>query len=126
MNKFYVVTKGRYSDYHIIAVTADKKVAKKIADKFNRNYNETCIEEYCDAEIYLKPLWSVRFDKNGKVERVLDHSDEEYIYETVDTIRESFIGGGVEAVVTAENADAAIKIAAEKRAEYLAQKHGIV
>lgn len=126
MNKFYVVTRGCYSDYHIIAVTADKKVAKKIADKFNGNYNKTRIEEYCDAEIYLKPLWRVIFDKNGKVERVFDRSDTEYLYEVVDTILESFIGGGVEAVVTAENADAAIKIAAEKRAEYLAQKHGIV
>ena len=33
--KIYVVTKGCYSDYHIITATTDEKLAYKIKEKFN-------------------------------------------------------------------------------------------
>ena len=56
----YVVTKGDYPDYHIVAVTLDKGVAEKIATKFDSHYDECRIEEYGDAEIMLKPAWTYR------------------------------------------------------------------
>ena len=33
--KIYVVTKGYYSDYHIITATTDKELAYRIEETFN-------------------------------------------------------------------------------------------
>ena len=123
--KIYVVTKGDYSDYHIITATTDKKLANEIAKKFNAD-----VEIYEDAEIMLKPLYLVEFDGKGDICAIIDKSNYEYWYGDVSEYRPyhkhhpSYGGGYV--YVTADNADHAIKIANEKRAEFLAKKAGIV
>ena len=56
---FYVVTKGSYSCYHIVAVTADRSVAERIATKFSSGWEDCEIEAYEDGEVMLKPVWTM-------------------------------------------------------------------
>lgn len=122
--KIYVVTKGDYSDYHIITATTDKAQAKKIADKFSGDWGEAKVEIYDDAEIYLKTVWFVRFDTKGNVNE-LCANDSEYSYKQLNAC--SFDAAkGVFVHVQADDEISAIKIASEKRAEFLAKKAGIV
>ena len=44
--KIYVVTRGVYSDYHIITATTDKALAERIAKKFDREYGDTSVEVF--------------------------------------------------------------------------------
>ncbi len=122
--KIYVVTRGSYSDYHIITATTDKTQAKKIADKFSDEWDKAKVEIYDDAEIYLKKMWFVRFDTKGNVNELhVDNS--EYSYECVNKC--SFDAAkGVFVHVCADDEISAIKIASEKRAEFLAKKAGVV
>lgn len=47
MKKVYIITDGDYSDYHIVAVFDDKKLANKFIKKFYiGNYYEPRIEEH--------------------------------------------------------------------------------
>lgn len=122
--KIYVVTKGCYSDYHIITATTDKAQAKEIAKKFSDDWDEARVQTYDDAEIYLKKVWFVRFDTKGNVNELnLDASEYSYGY-----LNEcSFDAAkGVYVHVQADDGASAIKIAAEKRAMFLAKKAGIV
>lgn len=122
--KIYVVTKGSYSDYHIITATTDEKLAYEIAKKFSDKYEEADVEIYEDAKLVLKPLYCVEFDKNGDIRAVIDESDYEYSYRKANEYYVYRWGNYV--YVIADNADHAVKIANEKRAEYLARKAGIV
>lgn len=57
----YVLTKGDYSDYHIVAATVSKETAQRIAERY-----EADIEKYEDAEIIPdKPIWMVRVSDNA-------------------------------------------------------------
>ena len=123
--KFYVVTKGVYSDYHIVAVTTDRKLAEKIAAKFDEDYDETRIKEYCDAELMLRPAWKVYFDKAGIVVDTEECKDE-YDYDGLGKCWERRWGSfALGVTVSADDLESAIKIAAEKRAKYLAEKIGL-
>ena len=81
--KIYVVTKGCYSDYHIITATTDEELAYKIRDKFTSDYSwgEAEVEVYEDAEIFMKPCYFLRFDKSGNVIESREESDSEYGYD---------------------------------------------
>lgn len=119
--KIYVVTQGTYSDYHIITATLDRTVAEAIAKRFSAE-----VEEYEDAELLLKPRWDVRFFKDGPVE-VGEHPFLDY-YTGSRCIVYVRLGKLVLEVenVAADDKESAIKIAAEKRAAYLAEKNGLV
>ncbi len=125
---FYVVTKGCYSDYHIVAVTTNRGVAEQIANKFGGEYSwgRTCIEEYEDGEIMLRPAWMVTFDRSGNAVGC-EACEDEYDYEDIGRVIER--GRGYDRTiccyVSADTEEAAIKIAAEKRAMYLAEKNGL-
>lgn len=123
--KIYVVTKGDYSDYHIITATTDKKLANEIAKKFSNGWGKAKVEIYKNAEIMLKPIYLVRFGLNGDVVEISSASTNEYMYEDInqcafDHSKQVFV------IVIADDADHAIKIANEKRAEFLARKAGVV
>ena len=127
--KIYVVTQGNYSDYHIVAVTLDKEIAEKIAAKFSNDWGECDVEEYGDAELMLKPAWTIRFDKAGNVCDT-DECDSDYSYHRIGEVYENksiYYGGNyhISATVAADDLESAIKIAAEKRAKYLAEKLGL-
>lgn len=118
--KIYVVTKGDYSDYHIITATTDYEQAKKIAENFSDEWDKAEVEVFENAEIYTKPCWDVRFNKFGEVEEVKRNSSE-YSYERANAL---FHDGTM--CVTADAADAAVKIASEKYAQIKAKEAGIV
>jgi hypothetical protein len=127
--KIYVVTQGNYSDYHIVAATLDRKIAEKIAAKFSTKRDECDIEEYDDAEVMLKPAWYIYFDKSGNVCDTTE-CNSDYEYQHVGEVYENkslYYGGNyhIRAAVSADDLESAIKIAAEKRAMYLAEKLGL-
>ena len=121
MKKAYVITKGYYSDYRICAVTLDEEIAKKLKIKFDDSMNEANIEIY-DLDEYNKDnvdynSYSVRFNFAGDIQEVRVNPDdyEERIYEKYGLVVE----------LRAKDINSAIKIAAERRAMWLAQKEGI-
>lgn len=124
----YLVTKGEYSGYHVVAATTNREVAEKIKDKFSDDYSwgRCQIEEFPDAEVMLKNLWNVYFKKNGDVWKCRE-SDSEYDYHRKNDIIETIYKRDYDliVVVEADTEEAAIKIAAEKRAKYLAEKNGL-
>lgn len=120
--KIYVVTKGCYSDYHIITATTDENLADEIKEKFSSKYEKAHVEVYEDAEIFSKPCFFLRFDRNGNVRETQNRSDCEYSY---DCDFGTDVTGNFYISVVADDLESAIKIGAEKRAIYLAQQHGI-
>lgn len=123
----YVVTKGSYSDYHIIGATTDLKNAKKIAKKFSDDCDECRVEAFAEGETLLRNLWKVYFKTNGDVwlcEQSDYHRD---YYDQTRQIVNTVYKRDYDLIVTveADNEEAAIKIAAEKRAVYLANKNGL-
>ena len=124
--KIYVLTSGEYSDYHIITATTDLEKAKKLAKKFTSKWTDVKIEEYEDRELNDLPMWYVGFDSNGTIIKFREEDDIAYVYARLNNYYETWlktIDGYI--YVAAETEEAAIKIAAEKRAEYLAKKEGI-
>ena len=123
--KIYVVTKGIYSDYHIITATTDYELAKKIKEKFtdgDRDWDEARIEEFSNSELVLKPCWAVYFLESGDIKNVCSAEMDYY----ADELNEVFEGQRFLYVhVAADTEEEAIKIAAEQRAMYLAQKNGL-
>jgi hypothetical protein len=123
--KFYAVTRGKYSDYHIIAVTDDLAVAEKIAKKFSGSWDKAEIEVFNNAEIMLKPAWVIGFDGQGTVTHTEECYDE-YQYSCLNECFETWrCDYKLGVYVSADDLEAAIKIASEKRAKYLAEKLGL-
>lgn len=124
--KIYVVTQGCYSDYHIVAATLDKKLAEKIAAKFSDQYDDCRIEEYGDAEVMLRPAYAIYFNDSGNVDSTHECKDA-YDYSGLGNCNEYRYGFNrkMRVTVSADNLESAIKIAAEKRAKYLAEKLGL-
>lgn len=123
--KIYVVTKGCYSDYHIITATTDYELAKKVKEKFTdgeRDWDEVRIEAFQNAEMVLKPCWRVNFSNNGDVDRV--YSVDMEIYADDLNVVDEF-QNYLRVYVAADTEEDAIKIAAEQRAMFLAQKNGL-
>ena len=122
--KIYVVTKGVYSDYHIITATTDEKLAYEIKDKFSEDYSwgEAKVEVYEDAEMFMKPCYFLRFDKNGNVIESHEESNDEYSYAQR---QGEDIRGNFYCYIQTDSMESAIKIGAERRAMYLAQKNGL-
>lgn len=136
MAKVYVVTMGEYSDYHICAVALDKEKAEKLCKLFKRDgmyADEPNIEEW-DTEKYealfagRKPYF-VNFLKNGDVFSAGEKTwgieyFEPGISETKCRLNGQFVPA-ISVELYAKDAESALKIAAEKRAKYLANKEGI-
>lgn len=116
--KIYVVTDGMYSDYHIITATTDLSVAEGIAKKFNAD-----IEEYENAEVMLKPLWLIRFDKNGAVCECREEKHD-WFYEEAGLCKFD-VYGQVYTHIVADTVERAIKAGAERRAKFLAERNGL-
>ena len=127
MATVYVITRGDYSDYHICAVTLDKKKAKKLAKMYTTSYDNAIVEKWeTDTETDINALkgrypYSVTFREDGSVDTFKHHYDYETFCEGFD-LSEYW---GLRVNLYAPDAESAIKIAAEKRAKYLAEKEGI-
>lgn len=124
--KIYVVTQGDYSDYHIVGATTDRELAEKIAAKFTTRHDDCQIEEYGDAEVMLRPAYAIYFNDSGNVDSTRE-CDSAYDYSDIGECHEYGYGFNrmMRVTVSADNLESAIKIAAEKRAKYLAEKLGL-
>lgn len=126
MSKAYVITSGCYSAYHICGVTLDKHKAETLKTVYEKiEYEEVNIEEYELDAHYDRfesgcKMYLVQFDCEGNIHQVCGDCspDDESIYET-------WGGHYINVFVWAKDQESAVKIAAEKRAKYLAEKEGI-
>ena len=125
----YVITSGEYSDYHIVAVYADREEAYKVCKILNDRceYEDYTIEEYEDGSLVRYEnlnTYCVLFDDNKTRIRENDSDDFEYC------LRKEYWqyqDGTVWAVfVFASNKEEALKIASEKRAKLMAEQTGVV
>lgn len=134
MATVYVITKGSYSDYHICAVALDRENAKRLCKLFKSGYVDKPEIEEWDTEKYEDLLAGriphyVTFLENGDVYSV--HTNicgVEYFETGISEITCLHNGKGapcLKVMLYAEDKESAVKIAAEKRAKYLAEKDGI-
>ena len=134
MAKLYAITQGYYSDYTIVSLCSDKETAEKVKAKINSmkgEYDdECCIEEYEDGKFCLGENvcgWLVIFDKDGNVLSV-EQADFTEGVKGLTYGQRGYNGKTFQKVfiqTVAPDEQSAIKIAAEKRAMYLAQENGI-
>ena len=131
--KVYVITKGHYSDYGICAVAIDREKAEMLKIACSDRWEEARVEEYDTEE--FKPIFEgklpymVYFDESGSVDLV-ELSSPEYFECGInsgtrwDKVRKTHYKT-ILVSLYAKNEEQAIKVAAEKRAEYLAEEFGL-
>jgi hypothetical protein len=133
--KIYIVTQGTYSDYHICAVATDEEKAKQLAEKHATSYDETRVEVYDTTEDDPHADGRIPFCVTfvgGCAEHYYIDRPPLYLegvpFTTGITIRRGALGAAstnIEVRLYAPNERAAVKVAAEKRAEFLARKEGL-
>lgn len=129
--KVYVITKGTYSNYHICAVATDKEKAEKLAKIYTDRDDDAGVEEYdTEAEVDLlagRIPYEVEFDPCGEVRRAYPNAECRGGFKP--RITEVFYRGNITKIYVclfASSEEEAIKIAAEKRAQFLAEREGLV
>lgn len=118
--KVYIITKGVYSDYHICAVTSDKNMAEKLCRVYTDNdRHKARIEEYDlnERPEDVRIMYCVEITDDGVEVCENDYENKEFEYGD---------RGDFTAYVVAMDRDHAVKIAQNRRAEYLAKKEGVV
>ena len=117
--KLYAVTKGEYSDYHIITLTHSKRKAEKIAKLCSDKYDDAVVEEYEESNIELRPLWEVRFFKSGNIEAdELDYEAQLTFSESLNTVDHLDCTCRFRVYVEATDEEHALKIAEDLVAQY--------
>ena len=123
--KLYAVTKGDYSGYHIITLTASKDAAKKIAKRFSGTYDAK-VEEYEDGEIILgKELYFARM-VDGNIDDVTEDGSEYNLFDT--SVYHGNTWGGKPIYYThvlTDSAEKAAKIGKDRIMKYIAEKEGL-
>lgn len=87
--KIYVITKGFYDDYEILAVTTDKDQADKYKESVDDGTDDYRVEEYEDLASFCgwgKLPWCVSYDP-GTGDYVATISDSSCESQKFDTIR---------------------------------------
>lgn len=128
----YVITRGDYSDYEIIGVTTDPELAEAIRKKADRcSWMDARIEEYEMNELSLykegSELYNIRFEADGGISKIEIETGEE-VGESIcwaEMTMGRAQGAAIRVKVIARDKQSAIKIAAERRAEFLAKANGI-
>ena len=120
--KIYVVTKGTYSDYHIIMATLDKNIAEKMSKIHSDRFDKAIVEEYDDGIENNFPTFEVVSNKGkNEIRMVLFYDAElEELGKIVDCYNDYYY-----AYVKAENEQRAEKIFYDLLTEYKARKEGI-
>lgn len=117
--KIYVITKGCYSDYHIVAVTDDLSKAEFLKLKFSDEHDAADFEEY-DTDEY-----SVEGIQNMKLFywKVLIYDGGSLVYPYLCGNQYFKVHkDGIQAVVIARTKEQAIKIVRDKYAQYLSEQ----
>lgn len=128
--KVYVITKGCYSDYHICAVALDEEKATRLAKLYSGRYDDAEVEEYDTDDpadlLNGRVPYEVYFADDGRTDvvcRVDYYGDFSPGVSSLEPTPWSQWSLSVRLYATDE--DTAVKIAAEKRAKYLAEKAGL-
>lgn len=127
--KVYVITDGSYSDYRICAVSLDKNKAKKIKETIHADND---IEEYdtdqfdCIANGYN--FYDITLNELNNPKKIhkktsLEISPWDALDGTV--VYSGHLDNFRVCNILAKDRDVAIKIARDKRAEYLAKMKGV-
>lgn len=126
---FYVVTSGSYSDYHICGVTRNKDYAEFLRKTRAPLWDSADIETYKDESQQepiedLRDLWAVDIYTNipAKVRKIGSVKISEMIGAKIDPKPWLYPNGDFQIYVVADDEDHAIKIAQDKRAEYMAER----
>lgn len=123
--KVYIICSGEYSDKVIDFVTLDKDKAeelRKIAE-YNDWYGNAWIDERetdeSDEAVKrgIKYTYCVTFSHNSYTIEKLGYTECEDLFEGED--------GSIEVLVNAKNEDEALKIAADRRAKFIAEEEGL-
>lgn len=135
MDKVYIITAGSYSDYHIVAVFADKNEAERFRDAQNEkakwDSQECRIGEYpigADISLAGKELYRAYENKRGEIyayfagEKIQNYSDEISVVKEDCGTFECYIAVDMNCDEPEEYAQ---KVAADLFAEYKARKEGI-
>lgn len=137
MDKVWVVTKGEYSDYHIVRIFSNQEQAEKYAATFSRtSYGEAArVEEYpldgsFDRQsiywhvIYWHSGWNGKTGRSAKREEELP--EKETLNEVVDLQKKhNWNTPHLGVWVQADSEDKAYKIGSDLVTQYLAEQQGI-
>lgn len=141
--KYYAVTKGDYSAYHIVTITADKEKAEIIAKLHAEERFDSCdtrVEEFEDCIEVLLPLYEISYWDNDikDIERTRECDfpqqfwwwSEEKKKRMKETQKVNTVYVSDNNVITlwvrAKDEEHARKIAYDLIAEYKAKNNGIV
>ena len=123
--KVYVITQGAYSDYHICAVTLDEKEAERLRKVYDESYDRATVEEYETDGPEAKKGTDGRVPYHVHFGKGYTNYSMSYKHPNDFTPR-VFLGKSFDTVdLFATDAEAAVKIAAEKRAQARAEREGI-
>lgn len=127
MTKVYVVTKGSYSDYRIVAVSLDKKVAKKIAQAVSGDEADVETFDAYEEGMSLAPVtyYCVETDDQGVEERRWQFDRHPWDTMWVSTITWSMARNVRSRGVSDRGFDEALKAARDSLTQYQAKKAGI-
>lgn len=128
--KIYVITEGDYSDYHIVGVATNLKMAKKIQKYINgEKWSYAEIEEY-DTEEWKqvvndnRKIYSISESKGGGLYTKPISYDYTYKYKIANKIMTEN-DGSLKVYVLAKDDIHARKIASDLFAKYKAEKEGL-
>ena len=127
MKTIYVVTSGEYSDYGIDSIFDTKELAEKYIASFNKGgWNEMDIEEWClnpnEEELKEgKKAYRIRMDKEGNATEI-EWADSAFGFkdEMGDGVSFTYNNKLMNCYCFAKDDKHAVKIANERRVQYLA------
>lgn len=125
-NKFvYVITKGRYSDYHICAITMDENRAERMKKLYSDRYDEARIETYVlDEDKTTGSIYYVEFENDGPAAVRMNEYTEYDNYDNGPVVDSWY--NPIRVYVRAKDEAYALKVAQDKYAEWKAEKAGVV
>lgn len=126
--KLYAVTKGCYSDYHIITLTTSMARAKHLAKMYSDKFETARVETYEEGDPNDNRIpYMVYFYRNGSTAVFAKEPDVVDMNELMQVIFNDSPVSYVryEVLVLAISQEQALKIAADKLAQYKAEKEGI-
>lgn len=125
----YIVTRGEYSDYHIVGVFSARDAAQSFIERITDRYDNPQIEEYI-LDAILPPagmdLWDIVMKRDGaSVSAVINGDCFSWERGAIELVRLNRFDGEphLEILVQcfARDKEHAIKIANEKRAQIIAE-----
>lgn len=125
----YIITKGSYSDYHICAVASTQERAEQLRKMYSDHYEMANIEEYeidVPSDEYYNKIptlyWEVVLKRDGSLMYLETYYDEPNQHIKIQEGRWNWQESLTVSYIQTDTQEQAIKIAQDKRAQYLAEK----